>query len=265
MIVSCADKAGPVWRVLLAPDDDGGEVAITAAGIEQFLDLLDEAARAPRCRALVLEGSGGCFCRGMSLEEVAAGADTDLGSRRYAACLRHLRGSGKAVIAAVDGEAIAGGVGLVAAADIAIATERSSFALPELMLGLLPAMVLPLLQERMPAQKARRLAMSTGSVDAARALEHGLIDRLVRDEAQLERAVRAELKAVLRLHPTALADLKHHGGRLARADCSVGIDMGADYTVQRLADPRVVDDIRAFIVDGTPPPWFERYRPAKDS
>ncbi len=265
MRVGCDSNEGPVWRIGLSAGSDG-DIALSAEGLSALGELLERAEQSPRCRVLVLQGKPGTFCRGMDLAELSRdpGPTIATGTRQYAACLRALRGSSKAVIALVDGAAVAGGVGLAVAADVVIATRAASFGLPELALGLVPAMVLALLLERMPPQRARRWALSAQSIDAEEAARWGLVDRLVDDTQELERGLRAELKSLLRVKPEAVARLKALTSRAAPLGWEQALDEGASCTDEVLADPASIDAVRAFI-EGEPLPWFERLRPRRGS
>jgi len=256
--VGCDDTSGPFWRLTLTPDE-GGDVAISSPGVERLLELLEEAEQSPHCRMLVLQGSGGTFCRGMDLEGAvtAAPADAQRGAQLYADCLVRLRAHDKYVVAAVDGGAFGGGVGIAAAADLVIATRQSVFGLPELMLGLLPAMVLPLLLERMSPQKARALALTLEGVDAERAHHLGLVDELVDDAPGLERAVRRLGRAALRAEPGAVAALKRLSTRLGETGWREGIASGCELTSARLADGEINAAIRAYL-EGQPLPWHAK-------
>src|SRR4051812_27966939 len=136
--------------------------ALEPAGLVELGRALLAASRDDAIRVLLLEGAEGVFCRGLDAAvalETRGVAEEARAAHAFASCLRALRFGGKPTIAAVDGEALGGGVGLVAACDLVLATERATFALPELLFGLLPATILPLLHERMPPQKARLLAL----------------------------------------------------------------------------------------------------------
>jgi methylglutaconyl-CoA hydratase/polyketide biosynthesis enoyl-CoA hydratase PksH len=198
----------------------------------------------------------------MDLELLVAEPDKDQSETlsAYARCMERLRGSGKAVICVIDGEAIGGGVGLAAAADLVIASSQASFALPECVLGLIPAMVLPLLRERMPVQKARWMALSSRSVDAHEALAIGLIDELVEGPIELEQALRRTLKRLLRASPRAVAQLKRYASEIATLSRVDALDHGAGQTATDLLDPATIAALEGFMA-GESPPWFERYRP----
>ncbi len=266
MRVSCETKRDPVWRIRLEADDRSrpGEIVLSAKGLMQLGTLLGEATADERCRVVVLEGSGGSFCRGMDLEALidqpATHAST--GVRQFAQVLRAVRGCPKTVIALVDGVTVAGGVGLAAAADQLIATRRSSFGLPEVVLGMVPSMVLPLLYQRMAPQKARWLALLGQSVTAEEAAAAGLVDEVVDTAEDLERRLRQLARQLLRLNPRAVHRLKQLGRRVAELGCDEAIEAGAAYTGEILANADNIAHVRSFLA-GEPLPWFERYRPTR--
>lgn len=255
MRVSCRQH-GPVVRIGLGPGESG-RTLIDAAGVSALRGALDQA-ESTRARVLVLEGSEAGFCEGLDLAALLdAGGDPASAVHDFADCLLRLRRARALVISSVDGPCAGGGVGLAAAADLLICSSRASFVLPELALGLLPALVLPLLLARMPPQKARRLALS-GSLDAGEALALGLADQLVEDEARLEAALRGLIKRGLRCHPAALSELKELCGAMENRSVSEGLELGAESSGRLLGDRERQGGLRAFL-EGEPLPWFERY------
>ncbi len=263
MQLSCDNSAGSVWRLRLQPAGRQ-DIVVTEAGLQQLLAAVADAEQGEACRVLVLEGSGGQFCRGMDLQGVADQEETASGLRLFARSLSALRDCSKVVIAAVDGAVVAGGIGLAAAADMVIATEQSSFALPEVMLGLLPGMVLATLLERMAPQKVRALALTVGSLDGAEALRIGLIDKLVTDSEQLEKTLRRVVKNLLRAQPSAVAALKEVVAEAADKPFAEALELGLQATEKRLAQPSCREAIASFVA-GEPLPWFDRYRPGRGS
>jgi polyketide biosynthesis enoyl-CoA hydratase PksH len=164
---------------LATPD---GRHALDSAGVERLHDALTEAERRSGPRILGLTGSPGTFCTGMDLSDAASGHGE---ARRFQDLLDRVAHSPVVVVALVDGTVVGGGVGLAAASDFVYATRRSTFALPELRLGLLPYMVVPYLVRRVGFQQAYAMALSTQPVVAAEAHRVGLVDAVVDDPARL--------------------------------------------------------------------------------
>lgn len=259
MRVTVQHHGTPVWRIQLSPGDSG-DTLIDPAGVRQLAEFLAVAEDDEECRVIVLQGEGRTFCGGADLAYILAHPEEGQaeGLRLYTRCLSSLRGSSKVVIAVVDGVATGGGVGLAAAADMIIATDRSRFGLPEVTLGLLPAMILPVLLERLSPQKARLLAL-WGSVDARQALDLGLVDQVVQDAPGLEKALRSALKQALRCNPQAVAQLKQLSGRMTGMPLERALELGADVAAEVFSDPRRLKHVREFM-DGGGLPWFERYK-----
>jgi enoyl-CoA hydratase/carnithine racemase len=160
-------------------------------------------------RVIVLEGADGVFCRGLDPKCVGSGQsltkDDDL--QVFADALLALRRISKAVIAAVDGIALGGGLGLAAAADVVVATEESTFGLPEAQLGLAPAIIMPFLVERMRLQECRLWALSSYSRSAAEAARAGLVDVLT-TRADFQRQTQYWIRQMSRAHPTSVYHVK---------------------------------------------------------
>jgi enoyl-CoA hydratase/carnithine racemase len=101
-----------------------------------------------------------------------------------------LRSRSAPTVAVVRGEALGGGLGLVAACDVVLASSTARFALPELLFGLSPSIILPFLRERVLPAPLRRLMLTGATVDASEALRLGLVDE-VADPPDARRVVRA--------------------------------------------------------------------------
>jgi enoyl-CoA hydratase/carnithine racemase len=249
----------------------GEAVLIDAEGVRALASILDDCAEsgegrgeAPKgagCRVLLLEGTAASFCEGLDIQSVLGlgRAEMQHAVRCFANCLRGLREARALVVASVEGKVAGGGVGLAAAADLVVASAGASFVLPELTLGLLPAVVLPLILERLPRQKVRLLAFSE-RIDAAQAHTLGLVDRLVENGEALQRVLRSSIKHALRLDPAAVSELKRLTTELSALPLGMAIERGVERTAALLADPARAAALRAFL-EGEPPPWFDRWRP----
>jgi enoyl-CoA hydratase/carnithine racemase len=214
---------------------------------------------APEPRVLVLEGTDGVFCRGLDLEALGATGAAEWVERAatetavaFAACLRAIRLAGRPTVAVVAGEAVGGGVGVAAACDVVVAGDRATFALPELLFGLAPAIILPLLLERMPAQKVRRLALQGQSCGAAEAQALGLVD-VVSPVAELPATLRRLTRGLARAHPSAVATFKRDSAESIGLGLERGLGRGAEATAATLRDAEVRAGIRGFVTEGQPP------------
>ncbi|MEU3838580.1 enoyl-CoA hydratase-related protein [Streptomyces sp. NPDC028635] len=203
-----------VLRVTLASPD--GLNSLSGEVLAALEAALDRAEADPDCRVLLLEGSGGTFCTGLDFEEAAgdlAGGEVRAGQggEAFLALMRRFGETPVAVVACVDGRATGGGMGLAAAADLVIATERSEFSLPEALWGLVPCCVLPVLVRRTGFQVAYSMALTTQPVPARRAAEYRLVDEVVTDP---DVAVRRLLVRLTRLDPVTMGELKRYARTL---------------------------------------------------
>ncbi|MBL4620275.1 MAG: enoyl-CoA hydratase/isomerase family protein [Marinicaulis sp.] len=166
----------------------------------------------PAVRAIVLTGAGKAFSAGADLNMMkrAAGfsaSENKDDARRLAHMLHSIYSSPKPTIALVNGPAMGGGLGLIAACDIAIGAESAFFALSEVRLGLIPAVISPFVIDAIGVRQARRYFLTAERFDAATAKEIGLL-HVVEPAAGLETALDAMIENIVGCGPTALHEAK---------------------------------------------------------
>lgn len=165
--------------------------ALNAATLDQIADTFEQLGRDPSVRAIVLKQAGDVFCAGADLTWLESyGANTERESSRMQRALLSIDRCPKLVIAAVDGPAFAGGLGLAAASDVFIATKRSTFCLTEVRIGMAPALTTSILLRRIAAGQLRYLGTTAAVINGARAFDIGLVDELAADEAELNSLLR---------------------------------------------------------------------------
>jgi methylglutaconyl-CoA hydratase len=198
----------------------------------------------PDVRAIVLAGKGPAFCAGADLawmKRMAAFSyeENRADAMRLATMLRTIHECPKPVIARVHGDAYAGGVGLVAACDIAVAANGASFCLSETRLGLIPATIGPYVVRAM-GNAARRYFLTAEKFDASEAHRIGLVHMLSRPE-DLDSRINQLLGDLVQTSAHAVAEAK----RLVRDLAGRPIDdaLVAD-TAERIAAIRASDDGR---------------------
>ncbi|HUF12445.1 MAG TPA: enoyl-CoA hydratase/isomerase family protein [Longimicrobiales bacterium] len=176
-------------RLRLKIRDEQGRERLDAGLVARLLAELEAAGEAT---LVTLESEGQAFCEGMDLGALTAlGADAAAALETYAMLLRAIERTPRPVVALVNGPAMGGGVGLLAAADIVIASPRATFALPEALFGIIPATVFPLVARRVGPARARWLALTGIAIPAEEAWRIGLVDELSDDpEAALARHAR---------------------------------------------------------------------------
>jgi methylglutaconyl-CoA hydratase len=206
--------------------------ALSVKLVEELGGHLRTALDDPEVRTIVLTGNGSAFCAGADLKSrgdaVAPGSGA---TNPFVEILKLMWEGSKPVIAAVNGHAFGGGIGLVAAADIAVAAEGAKFSFSEVRLGLIPAIISVVVLPKLGVHNAMRLFMTGARFEAAEAEAYGLVHRVVAPDA-LEEAVREEAKAIALGGPNAVAEAK----RLIRFVSRTPMDEAFAYAEKKIAE-----------------------------
>jgi methylglutaconyl-CoA hydratase len=181
-------------------------IAEITAGLRQL-----EADR--RVRVVVISAAGKSFCAGADLNwmrrAAAASAEENLAdARRLGDLLATLNELSKPTIARIQGPAYGGGVGLIAACDIAVASYDSVFSLSEVKLGLIPAVISPYVLAAIGERHARRYMLTAERFSAAEAYRIGLVHEIVPGAEQLDDAIGELVDELLKNGPNAQAECK---------------------------------------------------------
>lgn len=189
-------------RIILPADDEGRAMITPQLAEDLAATLLGTTAR-----YATIEGPPGTFCEGLDLDHLLGIPYEDVPSSQqsFARMLHAVALAPCPVVALVNGVALGGGLGLAAASDLVIATPTSTFGMPEVLLGLVPAVVLPYAAQRMGIARARRLALDGGAIDAQAALAAGLVDEITED---VEKACARHMKRLLRMDRAAQSEIK---------------------------------------------------------
>ena len=199
----------------------------------------------PAVRVIVLSGRGRSFCAGADIESMkrlgeASRAENRDNARELADLFHAIAWSPKPTIARVNGAAIGGGLGLVSACDIAIASSDAKFAASEVRLGLIPATIGPYVVRAIGARWARRLFQTAERITAAQAERIGLVHEAVEADA-LDARVESIVSDLLAGAPEA----QHAAKELI--DAVAGRPITAElieYTAERIAAIRAQDEAK---------------------
>ncbi len=167
----------------------------------------------PSVRVVVISSAGKSFCAGADLNEMKQAATSssqeNLHEARNMVCLMTtLNALSKPSIARIQGPAYGGGVGIIAACDIAVTTYGALFALNEVKLGLIPAVICPFVVAAIGARYCRRYMLSAERFSAAEAYRIGLVHEVVPGEEQLDEAIGEIIDSLLKNGPNAQAECK---------------------------------------------------------
>ena len=257
------DVSGGVGRITMARPEkhnafDDGLIADLSAAFEA-------AGRDDAVRVVVLEGEGKSFSAGADLgwmQRMADYSDAEnlADARKLAGMMRALNELPRPTIARVQGAAFGGGVGLVAACDIALASQAANFCLSEARLGLIPSVISPYVVEAIGARAARRYFQTAERFDAETAHVLGLVHEVVPRE-RLDGRLEELIGVLLDNGPAAMAASKDLIRRVASGPVD---DAMVEDTAQRIADIRATDEgregVNAFL-EKRRPNWQTKTKP----
>jgi methylglutaconyl-CoA hydratase len=249
------ERKGTVARLILNRPERHN--AFDEALIEELTQAIDEAENDPSVRVLVLAANGKSFSAGADLDwmrRMAAYSEEEnlADANRLALLLQRLNFIPKPTVAAVQGAALGGGVGLVAACDIAVGTAQALFGLTEVRIGLIPATIGPYVVQAIGERAARRYFLTGERFDAATARDLGLLHEVAED---LEAAVARYVEALLLGGPEALGATKKLIRRVGRGPINVAM---IEDTAARIARARAGGEARegiAAFFDKRKPNW----------
>lgn len=224
--------------------------ALSSQLVTELTERLHAADANGDVRAIVLTHSGTTFCAGADLSEARGGSMTGTAST----LLRLIRGlidTSKPVIASIDGNVRAGGLGLIAACDIVVAGPRCTFALTEVRLGLAAAVISVALLPRLDERGAARYFLTGETFDTAEAVRIGVVTIAADDAVATTATITAQL---LKGSPQGLAESK----RLITGRVRAAIDADGERMVElsaRLFGSEEAHEGMVAFLERRPPRW----------
>src|ERR1700687_3512073 len=158
-------------------------------------------------RVLILRGAGAAFCTGLDLKEAADQKKAHATAEMVAKTLVTLAETRLVTIAAVHGAAVAGGAGIMSACDFVVAAEKTKIGYPEVRRGLVAGLVMTFLRRQIGERDMRELVLGGELIDAQRAREIGLVNRVVAPD-QLMTEAQKFADSILQGAPNAIAQTK---------------------------------------------------------
>jgi enoyl-CoA hydratase/carnithine racemase len=222
--------------------------SLSVGSVSSLIEATQAAFDSPAPVVLFTGADADTFCLGLALSQAdGRGVET----KAFAGLLSSLLDAPKPTLAFVDGRAIGGGLGLAAACDWVVASTRATFALPELLWGLIPAMIWPIVTRRVGDGTARRWTLAAHAQPATAARTAGLVDDLTID-GQDGAAIRKAVRMLRRADPTALRELRHWTSACREQPLTTALESGAALTTRMAASPGARARIAAF-TDGDAP------------
>jgi len=253
-----AQADGTVFVTINRPQKKNAFDAATVAALHETFETLQGA---DKVRVVFIRGAGGTFSAGADMGWMRDAAGWSEGDNRddamgLAKMLKALHDVPALTVALVEGAAMGGGAGIVAACDMAVAVEGARFAFSEVKLGLIPATIAPYVIEAIGARRARQLFLSANIFDADYAAHAGLID-MVLPEGSMDEFISMLTDSLQANAPGAMGDAK----RLVNEVAGQKLDHGLmEDTARRIARARVSEEgqegVRAFL-DKRKPNWAD--------
>ncbi len=234
------DSVGAVRTLTL--DSPHNRNALSSRLLDELADGFRDATRDEAVRVVVVTGAGSVFCSGADLSE-----SSEFRTARMEEVLSLITAAPVPVIARVNGHARAGGLGLIAASDLAVAAAASTFAFSEVRVGVAPALImvpaLPLVARRFLA----RTTLTGEPFSAAEAAESGLLTDVVADGEALDPWVQAAVDAILKSAPGAVAATKSLLRTLPEATFADGLAAAAHQSAALFAGAEAAEGMDAFL------------------
>ncbi|MEO5721837.1 MAG: enoyl-CoA hydratase-related protein [Chthoniobacterales bacterium] len=227
--------------------------ALTIELMREIVQALEAAAADESQRVLVLRGAGLSFCTGMDLNETADASKAHHSANLVAKMLLTLSSTRLITIASVHGAAVAGGAGIMSACDFVVAAEGTKIGYPEARRGLVAGLVLTFLRRQLRERDIRELLFAAELIDAERAREIGLVNRVVPTE-QLEAETQRIAASVLQGAPNALASAKRLLAELWPTSVEEDHERALAHHMQARESAEAKEGVAAFL-EKRPPKW----------
>ena len=181
--------------------------SLTIELLNELIAAINVTSDQPNERVLILRGAGAAFCTGLDLKEAADQTKAHATAEMVAKTLVTLAETRLVTIAAVHGAAVAGGAGIMSACDFVVAAQKTKIGYPEVRRGLVAGLVMTFLRRQIGERNTRELVLGGELIEAERAREIGLVNRVVAPD-QLMAEAQKFADSVLQGAPSAIAQTK---------------------------------------------------------
>ena len=227
--------------------------SLTLELLTELIAAVEATSKDTAQRVLILRGAGAAFCAGLDLKEAADQTKAHETAEMVAKTLIALAETRLITIAAVHGAAVAGGAGIMSACDFVVAAEKTKIGYPEVRRGLVAGLVMTFLRRQVGERNLRELVLGGELIEAARAREIGLVNRVVaRDEVMNEAQKFAT--SLLQGAPNALAQTKRLIEELWASSVKEDVDLALKHHLQARESDEAREGIAAFN-EKRPPHW----------
>lgn len=246
-------KQGAAWITLNRPDNRN---ALSSILVTELYDHLMAANADHSVRSIVITGNGPAFCAGADLKsppgQLSEGSDRAV---PYADVLTAIIDSPKPVIAAINGAAFAGGLGLVGAADIVISKKNVQFSFSEVRIGVIPAVISVVCLPKLGTHHGMKLFLTGERFDGDQAVAMGLAHRAV-SEDDLHSAVQEEIDMINLGGPIAVQECKKLVRRVPQMSLADGFKETAEWSARMFRSEEGAEGMASFR-EKRKPSWIQ--------
>lgn len=249
------EVAGGVATITL--DSPANRNALSRALMSDLESSLDAALSDDRARLIVLTHTGPVFCSGADLKEMRSGGPPGqpAGPGGLVTILKTIWRSPKPVIARIGGPTRAGGIGLIAACDMAVAVEDATFAFSEVRLGLIPAIISVVVLPKLGQTKTMELFLTGETFNGTEAARFGLLNAAVPAD-QLDETVDGYVASILKGAPGALSGCKRLVREVPGMTLDDAFEQTSKWTAEYFGSEEALEGMTAF-AQKRPPRWAE--------
>ena len=233
---------GAAWITLNRPDNRN---ALSAVLVSELHEHLLAANADPAVRSIVITGADPAFCSGADLKSPPGQTITGRKSVPYPTVLTTIIESDKPVIAAVNGHAFAGGLGLVGAADIVLAVEDAMFSFSEVRIGVIPAVISVVCIPKLGTHHAMKLFLTGERFTGADAVAMGFAHRAVPKD-NLRAATQEEIDMINLGGPNAVVECKRLVRRVPQLSIEAGFEETATWSTRMFRSDEAAEGMAAF-------------------
>lgn len=227
--------------------------ALTIELMSELTAAIENVAADETQRVLILRGAGQAFCTGLDLQEAAVMHKAHASAEMVAKTLIALSQTRLITIATVHGAAVAGGAGIMSACDFVIAAKKTKIGYPEVRRGLVAGLVLTFLRRQLRERDLRELLLTSELIDAERACEIGLVNRVV-SAGDLEAEAQKIAASVLQGAPGAITNSKRLIEELWSTSVLEDVQLALRHHMEARESDEAKEGIAAFL-EKRPPKW----------
>ena len=248
----CGLKKGAAWITLNRPENRN---ALSATLVNELYGHIEDANNNEQVRAIVLTGNGSAFCAGADLKSPPGHLVDGKKNIPYPEVLNAILESRKPVIAAVNGAAYAGGLGLIAASDIVVTDQLAQFSFSEVRIGVIPAVISVVCIPKLGSHNAMKLFITGEKFSGKDAVGYGLAHVAV-PRNDLENAVEAQIEMINLGGPNAVIECKQLVRKIEKLSVQDGFIEAGPWSQRMFSSDEGAEGMAAFR-DKREPAWIQ--------